>query len=250
MPMSDAPTPTTSVQVMSRMFALIDVLANEGQAVSLKVASERAGLHPSTAHRILNDLASGGFVERCGPGHYRLGLRLLALGNLVKSRLDVREQAARPMQELHRLTGHPVSLYVRQDDEAVCVERTLADRHGVQLTKTDGMRVPLTRSAPGKVLLLDESGLLLQALCQLQADSLEDVQHELNTLRTQGVAWHHEAFGVGQHMAATAIHNDLGQVIASLALTWQGGDLRGEWADALQATAQRISAALGWQAPL
>jgi DNA-binding IclR family transcriptional regulator len=51
-------------------------------------------------------------------------------------------------------------------------------------------------------------------------------------------------------MAATAIHNDLGQVIASLALTWQGGDLRGEWADALQATAQRISAALGWQAPL
>ena len=39
MPMSDSPTPTTSVQVMSRMFALLDVLATESQAVSLKVAS-------------------------------------------------------------------------------------------------------------------------------------------------------------------------------------------------------------------
>jgi len=98
MPMSDSPTPTTSVQVMSRMFALLDVLAREGQAVSLKVASERTGLHPSTAHRILNDLASGGLVERSGPGHYRLGMRLLTLGNLVKSRLDVREQRQRGEQ--------------------------------------------------------------------------------------------------------------------------------------------------------
>ncbi len=246
--MSDSPTPTTSVQVMSRMFALLDVLAREGQAVSLKVASERTGLHPSTAHRILNDLASGGLVERSGPGHYRLGMRLLTLGNLVKSRLDVREQAGRPMQELHRLSGHVVSLFVRQDDEAVCVERTVAERHGIQLTPTDGLRTPLTRSAAGKILLLDDGGLLLQALCQLQADSLESLQRELSTIRTQGIALHHDALGVGQHMAAAPVRNDQGQVVASLTLSWQGGDLRSEWVDALKAAAQNVSAALGWAA--
>lgn len=247
--MSDSPAPTTSVQVMSRMFALIDVLASEGQAVSLKTASERTGLHPSTAHRILNDLASGGLVERSGPGHYRLGLRLLHLGNLVKSRLDVREHAGRPMQELHRLSGHQVSLFVRQDDEAVCIERTVAERHGVQLAHTDGMRTPLTQSAAGKVLLLDESGLVLQALCQLQADNLDHLQRELGTIRSQGIAVHHEALGAGQHVAATPIHDDLGRVIASLTLSWQGGDLREEWVSALKDTARRISAALGWQSP-
>ena len=246
--MSDSPTPTTSVQVMSRMFALLVVLAREGQAVSLKVASERTGLHPSTAHRILNDLASGGLVERSGPGHYRLGMRLLTLGNLVKSRLDVREQAGRPMQELHRLSGHVVSLFVRQDDEAVCVERTVAERHGIQLTRADGLRTPLTRSAAGKILLLDDGGLLLQALCQLQADSLESLQRELSTIRTQGIALHHDALGVGQHMAAAPVRNDQGQVVASLTLSWQGGDLRSEWVDALKAAAQNVSAALGWAA--
>lgn len=246
--MSDSPTPTTSVQVMSRMFALLDVLASEGQAVPLKVASERTGLHPSTAHRILNDLASGGLVERSGPGHYRLGMRLLTLGNLVKSRLDVREQAARPMQELHRQSGHVVSLFVRQDDEAVCVERTVAERHGIQLARTDGLRAPLTRSAAGKILLLDESGLLLQVLCQLQADNLDSLQRELSTIRAQGIALHHDALGVGQHMVAAPVHNDLGQVIASLTLSWQGGDLRSEWIEALKSTARHVSTGLGWPA--
>lgn len=249
MPMSDSPTPTTSVQVMSRMFALIDVLAREGQAVSLKVASERTGLHPSTAHRILNDLACGGLVERSGPGHYRLGLRLLTLGNLVRARLNLRELAARPMQDLHRLSGHTVSLYVRLDDEAVCIERTVAERQGVQLNQTDGPRTPLTRSAAGKVLLQDEPGWLLQALCPLPSDSLDSLQRELSTIRADGIALHHEALGVGQHIAATSIRNDLGKTVASLTLSWQGGDLRNEWVEALKATAQRVSVSLGWCTP-
>ena len=45
-----------SVQVLERMFVLIDVLAAREEAVSLKEISEKTGLHPSTAHRILNDL--------------------------------------------------------------------------------------------------------------------------------------------------------------------------------------------------
>lgn len=156
--MSDSNS-STSIQVLSRMFSLLDTLAQEGDAVSLKSISEQTGLHPSTAHRILNDLAVGRMVERSGPGSYRLGLRLLELGNLVKARLDVRDLAVKPMQELHKLTGHTVSLFVRQDDDAVCVERTVTERHGVQVTRVTGLRVPLTSSAAGKVLLLSESAM-------------------------------------------------------------------------------------------
>ncbi len=69
-------TPPT-VQVIERIFTLMDVLASREDAISLKEISERSGLHPSTAHRILNDLASGRFVDRPHPGSYRLGMRLL-----------------------------------------------------------------------------------------------------------------------------------------------------------------------------
>lgn len=111
-PISDTPSKPT-VQVIERMFTLIDVLASREESMSLKDISEKAGLHPSTAHRILNDLATGRFVDRTQPGSYRLGMRLLELGNLVKGRLNVRDAAVAPMRELHKLT-RPVNLSVRQ----------------------------------------------------------------------------------------------------------------------------------------
>ena len=71
-------TPATpTVQVIERIFTLLEILANREEAMSLKEISEKSGLHPSTAHRILNDLATGRFVDRPIAGSYRLGMRLL-----------------------------------------------------------------------------------------------------------------------------------------------------------------------------
>ena len=86
------------------MFSLIDVLAVKEGSATLKEISEKTGLHPSTTHRILNDLVLGRYVDRPESGHYRLGMRLLELGNCVKARLNVRDVALEPMQDLHQLT--------------------------------------------------------------------------------------------------------------------------------------------------
>ena len=87
-----------SVQVIERLFLLLEVLAKNGQAMSLKEISEAAKLHTSTTHRILNDLTIGRFVERPEAGTYRLGMLLLELGTLVKDRLNVRDLALGPMR--------------------------------------------------------------------------------------------------------------------------------------------------------
>ena len=44
-------------------------------------------------------------VERVEQGSYRLGIRLLELGNLVKARISVREHALPFMRQLHSATG-------------------------------------------------------------------------------------------------------------------------------------------------
>ena len=67
-------SPKPSVQVLERMFTLIDVLASREEAISLKEISEKTGLHPSTTHRILNDMTIGRFVDRPESGSYRLGM--------------------------------------------------------------------------------------------------------------------------------------------------------------------------------
>ena len=132
-----------AIQVLERMFSLIDVLASREEPVSLKEISEKTGLHPSTAHRILNDLALGRFVDRPEAGSYRLGMRLLELGNLVKARLNVRDAALLPMRELHRQIQQPVNLSVRQGDEIVYIERAYSERSGMQVVRAIGGRAPL-----------------------------------------------------------------------------------------------------------
>jgi len=246
--MSDSNASSTSIQVLSRMFSLLDTLAHEGDAVSLKSISEQTGLHPSTAHRILNDLAVGRLVERSGPGSYRLGLRLLELGNLVKSRLNVRDLAVKPMQELHKQTGHAVSLFVRQDDDALCIERTVAERNGVQVTRVMGLRVPLTSSAVGKILLMNESGSALHALAGAQSVRADTLQSEVSVIRQNQLAQDGDPHDPASQLTASPILNDMGEVVASLALNMPTARLTPEWTDSLKAAAQRISNQMGWQA--
>src|SRR5690606_26079048 len=86
-------------------------------------------------------------------GSYRLGMRLLELGNLVKARLNVREAAMAPMRLLHKQIQQPVNLSVRQGDEIVYVERTYSERSGMQVVRAIGGHAPLHLTSTGKLFL-------------------------------------------------------------------------------------------------
>eukprot|EP01137_Pigoraptor_chileana_P008367 Opistho-2@55091 len=152
-----------AIQVIERVFLLMDVLASREQAISLKELSEKTGLHPSTAHRILNDLTIGRYVDRPEAGSYRLGMRLLELGNLVKAGLNVRDAALSPMRELHRLIQQPVNLSLRQGDEIVYVERAYSERSGMQVVRAIGGRAPLHLTSVGKLFLAVDDPLRVRA---------------------------------------------------------------------------------------
>lgn len=242
--MNDSKATTTSIQVMSRMFALLDTLAQGQEAVSLKHISAETGLHPSTAHRILNDLAAGRYVERSGPGSYRLGLRLLELGNLVRSRLDLREESARVMQDLHRQLGCPVSLYLRQDQEAVCLGRTQQERHGIQFHRPVHHRTPLAENVAGRAMLVKDSTAQIHHLSQQGGHRPELVALDVQQVRQTGVLVGSDEGGAGHTCTAAPLYNDAGLVIGALAVT---GNSSLDASAAVQEAAQKISVQMGWQ---
>jgi len=247
-------TTTPTVQVIERMFALIDVLASREEAISLKEISERAGLHLSTTHRLLNDLATGRFVDRPQPGSYRLGMRLLELGNLVKSRLNVRDAALVPMRELHKLIQQPVNLSMRQGDEIVYIERTYSERSGMQVVRAIGGRAPLHLTSVGKLFLAADdpqrvrayalrtglSGHTKNSLTQLPA-----LERELSKVRQYGNSHDNEELELGVRCMAAGIYDDQGMLVAGLSISAPAGRLEEAWLPKLQATAHEISATLG-----
>lgn len=251
----DASIPATpTVQVIERMFALIDVLASREEAISLKEISEKTGLHPSTTHRILNDLATGRFVDRPQPGSYRLGMRLLELGNLVKSRINVRDAALAPMRELHKLIQQPVNLSMRQGDEIVYIERAYSERSGMQVVRAIGGRAPLHLTSVGKLFLAADdpqrvrayatrtglSGHTKNSLTQLPA-----LERELAKVRQYGNARDNEELELGVRCMAAGIYDDQGTLVAGLSISAPAGRLEEEWLPKLQATASEISMTLG-----
>jgi len=255
--MSKSDPHTPAIQVLERTFALLDVLASHQDPVTLKEISERTGLHPSTAHRILNDLAIGRLVDRPEAGNYRLGMRLLELGNLVKARLDVREAAIGPMRDLHRLTQQPVNLSMRQGDEIVYIERTYSERSGMQVVRAVGGRAPLHLTSVGKLFLAADDPQRVRAyvtrtgLVGHTRNSITDPQRlerELSAVRAQGIARDDEELELGVRCLATGVFDDQGKLIAGLSISAPADRLDEAWAEKLRTTAREISKALGHRA--
>ena len=254
---TDSPMPTTpTVQVIERMFALIDVLASREDAISLKEISEKTGLHPSTTHRILNDLATGRFVDRPQPGSYRLGMRLLELGNLVKSRLNVRDAALLPMRDLHKLIQQPVNLSVRQGDELIYVERAYSERSGMQVVRAIGGRAPLHLTSVGKLFLAADDPLRVRAYAtrtgltghtKNSLTQLPVLERDLSRVRQYGVARDNEELELGVRCMAAGIYDDQGRLIAGLSISAPAERLEEAWLPKLQATAKEISTSLGYR---
>jgi IclR family transcriptional regulator, carbohydrate utilization repressor len=246
-----------AIQVFERMFLLVDILAKRSQALGLKELSELAGLHPSTTHRILNDLILGRYVERPQAGVYRLGLRFLELGNLVKSRLDVREAALIPMRALHDKLGQPVNLSVRQGDMIVYIDRAYSERSGMQVVRAIGGRAPLHLTSVGKLFLSLDSDAQLKSYAERTGlkgqtlnsiTSLEALKKELRLIAKAHTAHDKEELELGVRCMASSIHNDRGELVAGLSISAPTERLKTEWMVTLQDTTAAISAALGYQA--
>src|SRR5574338_416656 len=234
------------IQVIERMMKLLDVLAQHPDPVPLKQLALETGLHPSTAHRILGAMTQNGFVERSDAGVYRLGIRLLELGSLVKSRISLRDTAMPYMLRLHAATGESVNLGIRAGDEIVYVERTSSGRSSVRVVHIVGARAPLHTTATGKLFLVEDG--LEQVRDSARRTSLPPstpasittvsaLEKELDRVRRHGVAFDLDEVESGVRCIAAGIRDNNGELIAGLSLSTPSERFNPDWAPVVRETA-------------
>jgi len=237
--------------------SLLEVLARHANPVGLKMLAQASELHPSTAHRILGALVNEGLVERVDPGNYRLGIRLLALGNLVKGRINVREHALPYMRELHAATGEAVNLSVRREDEIVYVERTSSGRSLMRVVNIVGARAPLHITAVGKLFLLEDGREGLRAYSQRTHlppftrnthTTVAALEKELDRIRRNGYAVDNEEAELGVRCIGAGVRDDAGLLVAGLSVSAPAERMKGAWSGLVKETAAKISRAIGFQA--
>jgi len=246
----------SSIQVIDRMMKLLDELAVHAEPMSLKQLAQLTSLHPSSAHRILNVMVEKRMVDRIEPGTYQLGIKFLELGNLVKSRINIRQIALPFMQSLNAELGETVNLILRQGDEAVYVERTTGGRSMMRVVQVIGARAPLHITAVGKIFLAEEGPNACETYAQRNGlpaytensiTNIDDLCKAVQQAKKRGYAFDNEEAEKGVCCIGAGIHDSDRNLIAGLSVSAPTDRLDQAWAKKIKQTADQISKVLGYR---
>ena len=247
----------TGVQVFERADLLLGILAAQSAPVTLKTLASQTSLNISTVHRILGALSAIGLVEHQPGGLYRLGLRWLEYGNLVRERLQIRDVARPFIERLHETIGEPVNLAIRDGDDIIYLDRAAANAARIRVFYRVGSRAPLHLTSLGKLFLAASTTAdvadyakrtRLPGNTEHSLTRLATLNIALDTVRDAGIAFDNEEAELGLRCVAAPVHDDRGTLVGAISVSSPSdrfSDKEAIWVPALKACADDVSRALG-----
>jgi DNA-binding IclR family transcriptional regulator len=211
------------VQSVERAVAILNEFSASRTELGVTQLGERLDLHKSTVHRLLASLVQGGLVERDPRSRkYRLGIRLVDLGNTVLSTRGLPQVALPFLRYLSDAVEEVTYLAVRDGDQILNILQVPGPQL-VQSVKWLG-RGPLHCTSTGKIFLAhmpeDElKPLLDKELARMTANTMTDptdLKHELERVREQGFAAAFEEHQEGINAIAAPITKPDGTAIAAV----------------------------------
>jgi DNA-binding IclR family transcriptional regulator len=242
------------VAAVERAIGVLEALADEGGELGTNELARRTGVNASSVSRVLATLSAAGYVEHVEEtGRYRLGLRLLQLGNVVLGNLDLRQVARPYLESLVEETEETATLSVPGERDAVTVD-FVQSGSSVESVARLGRPSVAHATATGKVLLAF-GGVPLPTgkLERFTPRTLTDPRKlatAVERVRAQGWA---EAAGERErdlNAVAAPIFGAEGRLAGILGLQGPDGRFdrpaRRSAVDPLLARASAVSKALGW----
>jgi len=223
--------PNNLVQTIARASLILDILGQNPQGISIRELSAIIKLPKGTTHRLLSSLFYFGYVRQDSKTrNYFLGLKLVELGNLLLSQLDLRKEAEPLLRDLAERTNETVHMVFLDRGEIVYIDKVELDHNpsGLRMASRVGLRNPAHSSAVGKVLLshLPEeelNGLIKeQGLPKRTENTITDpiqLKEHLKAVRTQGYAVDDEENEKGIRCVAAPIYNEVGKAVAAVSIS-------------------------------
>lgn len=245
---------TSQLQSVLSALDLLDCFETSDELGVTEVA-RRLGVAKSTAYRLLSTLCARGLVQRIpDSGHYRLGLHLWELGQLVQDRVPLRHVALPLLEELRLRTGQTAHLSIADGPDVVFLERLQA-LSGIALFGERRRRMPLHTTSAGKVLAAFnpevaqarlEAG--FPALASRTITSAEQWEASLADIRRRGFAASDSESLEGLASIAAPVVDASGLAVAAVSIAGPSSILRGSsdrHSRVVMVTAQRIGRKLG-----
>lgn len=210
-------------QTLARGFDVLDAVANG--ASSVREVASVTGLSRSTAHRLCQMLTSRQCLVADAEAGLRLGPRMITYGYLAQTANPIHVVAKPIMLELAREQHDTVHLGARVGDEVLYLEKIDGQR-GARMRSQIGGRMPLTRTALGMALLLDDPPDAWERMFRAQSSanspkavSSSSFVSTMRVYRRRGVTLDLEDNEVGIRCVAVPIRSVDGTIKASLSIS-------------------------------
>jgi DNA-binding IclR family transcriptional regulator len=116
--------PNNLVQTIERASFILDILGENPQGIAIRELSAKIKLPKGTTHRLLSSLSYFGYVRQDPKTrNYFLGLKLVELGNLLLSQLDLRKEAEPLLRDLAERTKETVHMVFLDRNEIVYIDK-------------------------------------------------------------------------------------------------------------------------------
>jgi IclR family acetate operon transcriptional repressor len=221
---------------------IVEFLAAHPRGVRLGDIANAVQMDRGLTHRMISAMQEDGWIVPVGDtGSYAITARVIHIGAMYTSRLDLAHQAQPYMEQLRSASGETVFLGELRDDEVVCVDRRLSDQTLSVLTKV-GQSWPLIGTSMGSA--------ILSARCKRLDIDVSTQSEEVAATLSRGYARDFGRYRSGVESVAAPIRDSTGVEVGAIAITAPTSRVTDEkitqFGHLVASAAVEISARLGW----
>lgn len=145
-------TSAPMVDSLATALRILDHFSIREPELSLRALSEKTGLYKSRIHRLCGTLVALRFLTRTPSSSYRLGPKLLALGNIYEKSNSLLTVSRPIMKQLADVTGESVALFHLDGDTSICLAREYGPSRLV-FDIQEGEHMEFHASATGRIFM-------------------------------------------------------------------------------------------------
>jgi IclR family acetate operon transcriptional repressor len=242
-------TSADGVQTVQRALQLLEVIADNGEALNVTALAALSGLPLPTVHRLLRSMVSLGYVRQLPSRKYGLGTRLIGLGNSARNSFGVVAESI--LRRVVESTGETANLAMFEDDMVVYIAQ-VPSKHSMRMFTEIGRHVLPHATGVGKAMLSQMSDAAVTQIVRrtglpAQTDktliNINSLLGDLEVVRERGWAEDNGEQEIGVRCVAVPVPN----VSTPIALSVSGPEARmtaeaiKQFVPQLQAAAEQLS---------
>jgi len=222
-----AEKPDQLVQSLDRALDILEKIVYADKAIGITELSNSLGLHKSTVYRLLATLAYRGYVQQDYENpRYKVGIKLLEIGNIALDRLEIRKEIRPLLEELMTLSGETVHLGILDKGEVVYIDKVESPQT-IRMYSSIGKRAPVHCTGLGKALIaflppaeinniIQQKG--LKGYTSNTITDKEEFLKHLYEIRLKGYSMDNIEHEEGIRCVAGPIFDHRGEVVAAVSI--------------------------------